>query len=113
MSLDALMNNLLTLQRKTSVQGGTGGQQVPTFTTDTAAVEVPCSIQPASSSTQLRYMQRQLWISNSLYFDYNWNPSTGDRWVTTDGLRFFIVQGWYESLEIQDTWTCDVSEGKL
>lgn len=111
MSLDSLMNNVATLERLTVTRGQSGGQGDPVYTQDQSAVGVMCSIQPASANTALNYLQRNMRVSHQLYFDTNWNPNTRDRWVTSTG-RYFIVEGWFESMEIEDSWTCAAFEVK-
>lgn len=115
MSLDALMDNLASLERLTPTQTGMYAEGTPQYTPDGSADQVPCSIQPASASTRLQYMQRQMRVTHTLYFDRDWNPQPRDRWVCYDSsgrTRYFVISGWYESLEINDTWTCDAEEQK-
>lgn len=114
MSLDTLCDRIVSLDRMTPTQSGLYAEGPPVYTPDGSVNQVPVSIQPASASTRLMYMQRNMRVTHSLYFDRNWNPNTRDRWVLSEGIRtrYFIVNGWYESLEINDTWTCDCEEQK-
>jgi len=105
MSIEALLNNTASLYRLTVNRGAVGGQANPTYSADVAAANVQCSIQPASATTRLQYLQRQMQVSHTLYFDQNWNPSSRDKWISVD--KEYIVLGWFESLEIADSWTCD------
>ena len=109
MGLDYFMNDMVTLERLSPTRGGTATQATPLYLVDSDAILIPVSIQPASASTRLSYMKQQMTVSHSLYFDYDWAPNTRDRWVL-DLTRYFIVRGWYESLEWNDTWTCDCEE---
>lgn len=106
MSMLALCENEVTLYRQTITQGQSGGQNPSMFVVDSEAVNVPVSIQPSSASTQLRYMQRQMVVSHTLYFEDNWQARTGNRWVTEGGL-VYVVRGWSNSVEVDDNWTCD------
>jgi hypothetical protein len=100
--------------RASIAQGRTGGQLPATFAQDATAVNVPCSIQPASAGVVMRYMQKRIVVSNTLYFDNDWAPNLRDKWQYTDPdtgqVRFFLIHGWYTSIELKDSWTCDCEE---
>ncbi len=117
MSVASLCNLEATLQRPTITEGRSGGQGPTIFTTVPNSVDAPCSIQPASASTQMRYMQRQMVVTHTMYFDWDWKVFLGDRWVmqdfSTGGQRAFIVRGWYNSLELSDAWVADVEETRV
>ncbi len=108
MSLEALMDQLATLERAQPKKGGTYTQDPTLYVPDGVASNVICSVQPANARTQVVYLQRQMRITHTLYFDQDWGALPRDRWVVGD--KYYIVVGWYESLLIKDTWTCDCEE---
>ncbi len=103
-----MMRDCLTLQRKIVQRGQTGGQNVPVWQPDDVAADVPCSIQQASASTQLRYMQREMVRVVSIYFIYDYRAKTGDRWVPEDNSVYYNVLAWYKPT--LDVWVCDAEE---
>lgn len=113
MTVLAMCAGILTLQRHTPRQGGAGGQKESTFVPDPNATEVQCDIQPATADTKLKYMQDRMVVSHTLYFDWDYSPNIKDRWVDDNGLRVFIVQGWYNSLERNNAWVCDALEQRV
>jgi hypothetical protein len=110
MSIESLMDQVVTLYRGGIRQDATGGQGASAFAQDKDAVNVACSIQPASASTQLRYMQRRMTVSHTLYFDADWKPTLADKWVRSPQGNVYVVRGWYNSLEFDDCWVCDCEE---
>ena len=106
----SLIPQILTMYRRTTVQGLTGAENAPTYQPDVDAWEVPGSIQPANARTQIDYAQRNMRVTHSLYFDWDWSPRILDQWRDVDTGKVFIVQGWYESIEINDSWTCDCEQ---
>lgn len=112
---------LVTLQHPTIVQGARGGQNPSNWMNDDDAVEVPCSIQPASASRMLRYMQMKMQVSHTLYFEYPYNVFLGDRWKLIDENfqlgtllgRIFVVRGWKNASEQDDVWECDCEEQRV
>lgn len=113
MSVISLCNLQVSLWRGTTVQGQSGGQAPTTFTEDSSAIDIPCSVQPANAATMLRYAQRQAIVTSTLYFDFDYAPTVGiDQW-RSDGGRIFKIKGWYNSLELDDAWVCDCEETRL
>ncbi len=112
MSTLTLCVNTASLYRQQPQDGTQGGQAPSVFAPDQSAWYAPCSIQPSSASTQMRYMQLNMIVSHTLYFATDYQPFLGDKWVTGDG-REFIVRGWYNSLELDDAWVCDCEEYRV
>jgi hypothetical protein len=94
MSLSALLNEKLDLQRPTVSADGSGGT-IRTYATVAAAVL--CSVSPASSSVSADYARRDMIVNCSIYTTANLDVlipggvRLGDR--LTDGSVFYLVKG--------------------
>lgn len=113
MGFPELETSTLTLYRHTPRQGGAGGQKESLFVPDQTAAGIMASVQPASATTRLEYMQNRMVVSHSLFFDTNYAPNLNDRWQTDDGLRVFIVQGWIDLCEQGEVFQCDCREQRV
>lgn len=109
MSVLALCNKQATLMRHSVAQGGSGGQNPNRFWDDPHAICVPCSIQPASANAVILWAQKNMEISHMLYFADDYSANVEDKWVACDG-RQFVVKGWYNSLDLDDSWVCPCYE---
>ncbi len=109
MTVEAHCNLTATLYRQTVNKGRSGGQNASTYTADPNVVDVPVSVQPSRASMQIMFAQRRMPVDCELYFSENYNVYVGNRWQLSNG-RIFNALGWFESLEINDNWTCPCQE---
>ncbi len=67
MSLGELLRTSGTLTRKVLVKDASGGMTMPSYTAVAGYSAVPCDIQPASGTTRMQYMQKQVNVTHTIY----------------------------------------------
>ncbi len=88
---------VVTLQRRTTASKDTSGGPVSTsFANVAGAQDVPADVQSAGSNVRLRFMQKALVVSHTVYLSRDIGARAGDRIVY--GTRtLMIVEGGYET----------------
>lgn len=94
-----MLKTTVTLERQTVTKdlGGAAGRTWATVTADIA-----CDIQPANSSIQLNYSQRQLEVSHVIYFANDVGALATDRFVS--GSRVFKIVGYSKAAPGRGSW---------
>jgi hypothetical protein len=90
--MQQLFNKLITVNRPAYGQGSNFGV---TSTTSAAYSNIPASVQPATSTVQDFYAQRQISVTQTVFVDqaaYNLSLKRGD--IINDGTLNYQVQGW-------------------
>ena len=92
MSLASMLRTSGTLKRRTStVKDSSGGIPPATAAAVSGATSIACDIQPASSNTITKYMQKQLDCSHSIYFNQDVAALEGDVFVSAAGLTYKVL----------------------
>ncbi|WP_157368671.1 head-tail adaptor protein [Zavarzinella formosa] len=99
------MTHCVDVKRPTPVKGASGGQ---TDTLVTIHKDQPVSIQPVSTSWLVRYAQRHVDVTHSLYFNTSLDVLTGDQIVY--GTRTFFVEGKRDLIELGRVTVVDCRE---
>jgi len=109
MSLLSMLPTTATLERKSSAKDASGGM-VNTFAALADYTDLPCDIQPANGTVQMRYQQAHLICTHTIYFAADVPAVAGDRF-TSDG-RTFLVMGRRSPAPGRLQWPCvvDVEE---
>src|SRR5258708_157628 len=95
MALENLMTHTVDIKRPTPVKGNSGGQ---TKTYTTVYTDQPVSIQPINTSWLVRYAQKHIDVTHSLYFNTALTVRAGDQIVY--GTRTFLVEGKRDLIEL-------------
>lgn len=109
MSLISMLRSTITLQRHTTTKSA-AGQPIKTWTADGSYTDVACDVQPASSSVMLRYMQRQLTVTHSVFLATDIAAKPDDRLAF--GSRYFLIRGYRAGGSGYNEWpgVADVEE---
>ncbi len=83
-----------TLQRQTSTKAG--GGPVAAYADVAGAVDVPCDVQPAGADEVLRFLQKGLVVSHTVYLASDIGAVASDLFITADGRTFLVLGGGYE-----------------
>lgn len=100
-----LQPHTVNVSRPTPTKG-TSGAEKDTYTTVYSSL--PCFVQPVSASWQVRYAQRGIDVSHSVYFNQALTIKPGDRLIF--GTRTLMVQGVRNLLEGGQVMEVDCSE---
>lgn len=100
-----LLKQTISVTRPTSTQGDNFDI---TPGTTTVVSGVAASIQPATSSVQLFYAQRQLKITQTIFVAYPLSLLRGDR--ISDGTVTYVVVGWRDQAGRNKVQAIDVEE---
>jgi hypothetical protein len=103
--VDNLMSHTVNVNSPTTTKGTSGGLK-EAFSAVYAGL--PCSIQPVSSSWLVRYAQRHIDVSHTLYFNQALTILIGDQIVF--GARTFLVEGKRDLIEAGRVTVVDCKE---
>lgn len=104
MSLLSMLRTTGTLKRATRTKDTSGGQAAGATFATVGTADVPCDIQPASSSTVTRYMQQNMTVSHTIYLAADVAAIAGDRFDAES--RKFKVQGKRPGAPGYVQWPC-------
>lgn len=94
MSLAALLTSKGDLKRQYIARDAEKGN-TPDY--NTLYANVPCDVQDASAQTVREYMQQEMTVNTSIYFDQDLPGITPDDLFVVDGDEY-IVRGWHKPL---------------
>lgn len=103
--LQNLMFHVVSVQRPTPTKGTSGGE-IDSYTT--VYSELACCVQPVSTSWLVRYAQRGIDVTHTIFTNQGPTIRNGDRVVY--GTRTFLVQGFRDLIELTRVQVIDCKE---
>ncbi len=89
-----MMRTTCTLRRQTSTKAG--GGPVAAYADVSGQQNVACDVQPAGADEVLRFLQKGLVVSHTVYLAQDIGARASDVIATADGRTFLVLGGGYE-----------------
>lgn len=107
MSLDALFNAYVTLERSSVAVDQSGGA-VKTWAP--VQLGIPCSIQPSTGRERMLFAQRQIMYTNKIYLSADIGAKKDDRVKVPATGQVFVVTGYANQAGRDVVWCLEVRE---
>jgi head-tail adaptor len=108
MSLAALFNRTVTLERPVVTRDGSGASK-RVWVVVQEAQDIPCAIQPVSATSRIALGQRMNYVTHKVYLDQDIGLKRKDRLRDQDG-RLYLVVGYENSAGRDELWIVHVRE---
>lgn len=86
----------ITLQRQMAAKDSSGGP-ILSWATVGGMANVPCEIQPASSTIRERFAQLALVVHYTIFLSKDVGARANDRFIGSDGRFYLLIEGGYEA----------------